>query len=169
MPGRDLLQCQSVAEVVARPDTTIFAQALEILGLGSVLASADGSTVLVPTDQALLQYANDAGLSIEELTTTDVDELRSLIASHIILNGAFKLDDFVIGEEYVTLNDNKILTLKSSIEPIVVQADLPACSGEVHIVDYVVRPQTLTQGTGSTTVSYIPVCQHHTTAWAEPA
>ncbi len=139
-------QCSEVTELVGRPDTTVFSLALGITGIGDLLASGGDYTVLVPTDQALLRYLDDAGLSLEELTTVDTDELYELIASHILTGEALSLEDFVIGDSYTTLNDNKILTLRSSIEPITVEVDLAGCGALVHIVDYVVRPQTLTEG-----------------------
>jgi len=135
-----------VTDLVARPDTTVFSQALGITGIGNSLASGDEYTLLVPTDQALLRYLDDAGLILEELTTVDTDELYDLIASHILVGEALPLEEFVIGDSYVTLNNNKVLTLRSSIEPIAVEADLVGCNAQVHIVSYVVRPQTLTDG-----------------------
>jgi uncharacterized surface protein with fasciclin (FAS1) repeats len=135
-----------VTDLVARPDTTVFSQALGITGIGNSLASGDEYTLLVPTDQALLRYLDDAGLILEELTTVDTDELYDLIASHIVVGEALPLEEFVIGDSYVTLNNNKVLTLRSSIEPIAVEADLVGCNAQVHIVSYVVRPQTLTDG-----------------------
>ncbi len=135
-----------MTDLVARPDTTVFSQALGITGIGNSLASGDEYTLLVPTDQALLRYLDDAGLILEELTTVDTDELYDLIASHIIVGEALPLEEFVIGDSYVTLNNNKVLTLRSSIEPIAVEADLVGCNAQVHIVSYVVRPQTLTDG-----------------------
>ena len=135
-----------MTDLVARPDTTVFSQALGITGIGNSLASGDEYTLLVPTDQALLRYLDDAGLILEELTTVDTDELYDLIASHIVVGEALPLEEFVIGDSYVTLNNNKVLTLRSSIEPIAVEADLVGCNAQVHIVSYVVRPQTLTDG-----------------------
>jgi uncharacterized surface protein with fasciclin (FAS1) repeats len=149
-------QCTEIIDLVARPDTTIFDQALRLTGLDSTLSAGGEYTVLVPTDQALLQYLNDAGLSIEELTTTDLEALFALIASHIITGEALQLDDFVIGGNYVTLNDNKVLNLKSTIEPIVVEADIDGCDAQVHIVDYVVRPQTLVDAPGAPLVTPLP-------------
>ena len=114
-----------MTDLVARPDTTVFSQALGITG--------DEYTLLVPTDQALLRYLDDAGLILEELTTVDTDELYDLIASHIIVGEALPLEEFVIGDSYVTLNNNKVLTLRSSIEPIAVEADLVGCNAHCEL------------------------------------
>lgn len=139
-------ECSEATDLVARPDTTVFSQALGITGIGNLLASGGDYTLLVPTDQAILQYLDDVGLILEELATVNTGELYDLIASHVLVGEALTFEEFVIGDSYLTLNDDKLLTLRSSIEPIAVDIDLVGCSAQVHIVDYVVRPQTLTEG-----------------------
>jgi uncharacterized surface protein with fasciclin (FAS1) repeats len=133
-----------------RGDVTIFNAMVKALGLdGSLDESTTPFTVLVPNDAAFSQYFEDSGIQLNTLLAEQKDLLDALVKSHIIKDQIVQVSDFEIGNTFTTLNADKNLVLKSSIDPILVAGDIEVCNGQAHVIDYVIKPAALV-GAGST-------------------
>ena len=139
-----------------RGDVTIFNAMVKALGLDASLdESTTPFTVLAPNDAAFSQYFEDFGIQLNTLLTDDKDLLDALVKSHVIKDQIVKVSDFEIGNTYTTLNADKNLVLKSSIDPVLVAGDIDVCNGQAHVIDYVIKPSALV-GAGSASGSVGP-------------
>ena len=133
-----------------RGDVTIFNAMVKALGLdGSLDDSTTPFTVLVPNDAAFSQYFEDSGIQLNTLLAEQKELLDVLVKSHIIKDQIVQVSDFEIGNTFTTLNADKDLVMKSSIDPIIVAGDIEVCNGQAHVIDYVIKPAALVEA-GST-------------------
>lgn len=66
--------------------------------------------------------------------------MMQILKNHVVPGDALTVSDFTIGSTYSTLNQGDTMKLASSLDPIIVQADIGACASIIHIVDIVLVP-----------------------------
>ena len=108
------------------------AQALRITGLDAPLSDGGPFTVFAPNDFAFGSLPSDLmdGLSPEQLT--------SVLTYHVV-PGIYLLDDLVANLELTTVQGSTI-TITSSFESTIMDPNIMASNGVVHIVDVVLIP-----------------------------
>jgi uncharacterized surface protein with fasciclin (FAS1) repeats len=130
----------TIADTVARdPQLTTLSKLLNDAGLADTLRGAGPYTVFAPT--------NDAFKSVPAKTLADLaankDMLRSVLSYHV-LPGNVKSANVKVGSlktvqgaNVAVANAGSMLTVEDAV---VIQADLPATNGLIHVVDRVLMP-----------------------------
>lgn len=84
-----------------------------------------------------------------------IETLMQILKNHIIPGDALTVSDFTVGNTYATMNQGENIQLASSLNPIIVQADIETCASVIHIVDIVLVPDFVSipaaASSGSTT------------------
>jgi len=125
---------------------TVLLAALEAAGLDEALAGEGPFTVFAPTDAAFAALLEELDVSAEELLANE--DLSGILLYHVV-DGAFLAED-VIGlapADVPTLNDGQAIAVAIVDESVVindsatvVQADVVAGNGVVHVIDAVLIP-----------------------------
>lgn len=134
-----------VDTAVAAGDFTTLAAALEAAGLVDTLKGEGPFTVFAPTDAAFEAALADLGLTAEELLA-DSETLTSILTYHVVPGE-------VPAAEVVTLDGQDVETVNGETVAIaidgetvmvndanVVQPDVLASNGVIHIIDSVLLP-----------------------------
>lgn len=127
-------------------ELTSLATALATIGLLDGLGdcAAEPLTVLAPTDIAFTSIAGELGVTIEDLLV-DTESLEQILTHHVV-EGANTLEDLVAtgynptlhGDELEVFEDEDLVILDGYAT--VLEADLIACNGVVHVIDSVLVP-----------------------------
>ncbi len=122
------------------------ATALTTIGLIDGLGdcAAEPLTVLAPTDTAFTSIAGELGVAVDDLLV-DTESLEQILTHHVV-EGANTLEDLVAtgynptlhGDELEVFEDEDLVILDGYAT--VLEADLIACNGVVHVVDSVLVP-----------------------------
>lgn len=133
----------TIAELLAaRDDMTSLVSAIDEAGLGDVLAGEDEITVFAPTDDAF-EALPDGTL---EALRADPDALTEVLTYHVA-EGALTAEQVVAlptittvqGDDLtVTVDDEGTVTINGTAA--IVEADLLAANGVVHVIDAVLTP-----------------------------
>lgn len=132
-----------IAVVSAKDNTKTFVELLEAAGLASTLHSADGSgfTLLVPTDEAFAKLPKG---TLEKLKKNPA-ELERVLKFHIVTGthdvgglGNFRTAPTASGKDIeVKVQDSDVLIHGGKL----IETDLKASNGYVHLVDKVLLPK----------------------------
>eukprot|EP00204_Picochlorum_oklahomense_P003711 CAMPEP_0118798240 /NCGR_PEP_ID=MMETSP1161-20130426/661_1 /TAXON_ID=249345 /ORGANISM="Picochlorum oklahomensis, Strain CCMP2329" /LENGTH=258 /DNA_ID=CAMNT_0006725605 /DNA_START=19 /DNA_END=795 /DNA_ORIENTATION=- len=129
------------AYIASNPDLSIFNSALESVGLSTSLNSYYSAyTIFAPTNAAFTRLLSQEDTTLEALQTTNQGTLDLILKNHIIPGDALTVSDFSVGSTYATMNQGENIQLASSLNPIIVQADIETCASVIHIVDIVLVP-----------------------------
>ncbi len=119
-------------------------EALQAAGLVEALEGEGPFTVFAPTDSAFAALGSTLDQLLEE---GNRDQLRSVLQYHVVSGKAMASD--VVGMESATtlagpsvgiqVNDGTV-TLQGRNEATVVQADIEASNGVIHVIDTVLLP-----------------------------
>lgn len=134
-----------VDTAVAAGDFTTLAAALEAADLVDTLKGEGPFTVFAPTDEAFEAALADLGLTADELLA-DTETLTSILTYHVV-EGEVPAADVVglDGEEVDTVNGATV-TISVDGETVmvndatVVQPDVFASNGVIHVIDTVLLP-----------------------------
>jgi uncharacterized surface protein with fasciclin (FAS1) repeats len=138
---------ETVVDVaLSSDDFTILVAALQKAGLVDALLGDGPFTVFAPTNAAFEVLLESLGITVEELL--EHEDLSKVLLYHVISGEVFSTD-ITDGLEAPTLNDGLTLvfTLGSVIindDVNVVQADIEAGNGVVHVIDAVLVPSNFT-------------------------
>lgn len=134
-----------VETAVAAGDFTTLAAAVEAAGLTETLQGEGPFTVFAPTDAAFEAALADLDMTAEELLA-DTEALASILTYHVV-SGEVPASDVVAldGQEVETVNGE---TVEISIDgetvmvdgATVVQPDVFASNGVIHVIDSVLLP-----------------------------
>ncbi len=133
---------ENLADVAAEnPQLSQLVQALEAAGLTSALEEAGPLTVFAPNNEAF------ASLDQTDLTEllTNPEQLGDILRYHVV-EGAVTSGDLEDGQTLTTLQGSDLtVSVDGSTVSVdgaqVVQPDIEAGNGVIHIVDGVIRPQ----------------------------
>ena len=149
----DMEMGDTVADIVAGDEnfSTLLA-AVEAAGLTEALADPDATlTVFAPTNEAFEAALEALGLTAEELLA-DTETLTSILTYHVLGEVVTSSDLAAAGSEQVpatTLNgaelvvvvgDDGSVTFADQGETMVIEADVEASNGVIHVIDGVLLP-----------------------------
>ena len=101
-------------------------------------SASRGQTIFVPTDEAMDTMLQINGITIDDLKQNK-EKLRQLVGNHLILHAHY-LNDFKIGEEYLTFNPGSALVPTTDISQIINLQDMNTCQTVIHSVTSVLVP-----------------------------
>lgn len=135
------LQEDSILDIAtASSDLSTLVTALSAAGLVEALGGDGPFTVFAPTDDAFVEAEIDFLLDPEWIL-----HLQSVLLYHVV-QGEFLAEDLEAGEEIASIFENEAINV-TSVDPVtingagVVQADVVASNGVVHIIDQVLFPE----------------------------
>ena len=158
--------CQSITDIACgSKDFQVLCEALHVTKLDVALQSGEW-TVFAPTDDAFATLGDD----VLDPMRTFRDNLEYLILTHAIPGQTLLADDLVCGSEWemasqhetiqvVCRNNNIFIQGQGNTAadtPRVVDANLPACNGIIHVIDKVILPGDLPVMPGK--ADYCPYC-----------
>jgi transforming growth factor-beta-induced protein len=142
-----ILQADSIAKIASKNDSfTILAKALEVTGLDKALDGSGEFTVFAPTDEAFRKLPKG---TIEELLKPESKEKLTSILKYHVVGSAVSSRQAVALDSAPTLlkEDLKITFEKAKLfvnDSRVVDTDIKASNGIIHVIDAVLIPETAT-------------------------
>ena len=128
-----------------RDDLTTLVAAIEAAGLAGTLANDGPFTVFAPNDEAFVEYLGDMGMTADD-ALADTEFLSTLLQGHVVEAG----DDSAMVAGMV---DNPFVSLAGTELPVtvdgdtitiggaeIVDADIFATNGVIHVIDTVLAP-----------------------------
>jgi len=125
---------------------TVLLTALETADLDEALAGEGPFTVFAPTDAAFTTLLGELGVTAEELLARE--DLANILLYHVV-EGAFPAEDViaVAPADLPTLNEGQTVAVAIVDDQVVIndsatviQADVLASNGVVHVIDAVLIP-----------------------------
>jgi len=126
----------------ARDDLTILVAAVEAAGLTGALSGEGPFTIFAPNDEAFMDYLGEMGMTAED-ALADTEFLSTLLQGHVVEAG----DDSAMVAGMV---DNPFVSLAGTELPVtvdgdtitiggatIVEADIFATNGVIHVIDTV--------------------------------
>lgn len=150
----DNMPSQTVLDIaVANPDFDILAAAATRAGLTGVLGGSTQLTVFAPTDEAFIAHldADNEAAAIAAVTAMDAEDVADLLTFHVISGSEIEAGDLSAGTQTVTtartgVNNKAYVTKTGANVTInnarVVEADVDASNGVIHVIDAVLTPPT---------------------------
>lgn len=129
---------------VQSDDFNILVEALQVTGLDAALQGDGPFTVLAPTDEAFEELGDELNRLLQE---ENIEELANILSYHVITAEAFA-DDIAEMDEAPTVSGQSVgisvegdaITLSGANSAQVVQADIDASNGVIHVIDTVLLP-----------------------------
>ena len=155
IPDAFSIEFDTVVDIaLSSDDSSILVQALQTAGLVSALQGEGPFTVFAPTNDAFLALLDALDLTAEELLGQS--QLAKVLLYHV-LAGKFLSTDITDGLTAPTLNDGLLLTFGLAVQngvaglgvfinedTEVIDADIEALNGVVHVIDSVLIPSNFT-------------------------
>jgi uncharacterized surface protein with fasciclin (FAS1) repeats len=129
----------------SRDDLTTLVAAIEAAGLAETLANDGPFTIFAPDDEAFMDYLGEMGMTVED-ALADTTFLSTLLQGHVV--EAADDSDMVAG-----MVDNPFVSLAGTELPVtvdgdtisiggaeIVEADIFATNGVIHVIDTVLDP-----------------------------
>ncbi|MCQ3807151.1 MAG: fasciclin domain-containing protein, partial [Acidimicrobiia bacterium] len=119
--------------------------AVQAAGLVETLSGDGPFTVLAPTEDAFADLLDMLGMSAEELLA-DIDLLTAVLTYHVLpLSAPAEVVVSLDGQSVATVNGAEVaITVDGSTvmvnDAIVVQTDIEASNGIIHVIDTVLLP-----------------------------
>ena len=147
MSDEEMAAAEGDLVVVAsgRDDLTTLVAAIEAAGLTSTLADGGPFTIFAPTDEAFTDYLGEMGMTAED-ALADTTFLSTLLQGHVV--EAADDSSMVAG-----MVDNPFVSLAGTELPVtvdgdtitiggadIVEADICATHGVIHVLDTVLAP-----------------------------
>ena len=129
-----------LAVVGARDDTTRFMQLVAALGDDAVFRQERGLTLIVPVDSAWEAFGADEFAAVLQ----DPNAVALLLSEHLAI-GVFNIDELLATGALATamartlpvVDSDGVITIGGAT---VIEADLTADNGVVHLIDAVIEP-----------------------------
>jgi uncharacterized surface protein with fasciclin (FAS1) repeats len=152
-------QYNLVEVAVSAGSYTVLAELLQSANLVGELVGEGPFTVFAPTDEAFSALADELGLSLDELKATlmaeeNADLLRSVLQYHVVA-GNIPASEVVglggsnvttlSGESFAVAVDGETVTITDGAGRTVevVDVDVPAANGVIHVLGSVLLPRPL--------------------------
>jgi pentapeptide MXKDX repeat protein len=147
MSEDDMAAAEGDLVVVAssRDDLTTLVAAVEAAGLATALAEDGPFTIFAPNDQAFENYLGDMGMTVDD-ALADTTFLSTLLQGHVVeaaddagMVAGMVDDPFVTlaGTELPVTVDGNTITIAGAE---IVEADVFATNGVIHVIDTVIEP-----------------------------
>ncbi len=133
---------QTIAEIAAGSESfTTLTTALEVAGLTDTLSGEGPFTVFAPTDEAFAALPEG---TLEQLLQPENRELLVQILTYHVVEGSVRSGDLSTSEVpsiegsaiNVTVADEGVMVNSANV----VQADIEASNGVIHVIDKVILP-----------------------------
>ena len=134
-----------VAVAASRDDLTTLVAAIEAVGLTETLTGDGPFTIFAPSDEAFEAYLGEMGMSADD-ALADTDGIAVLLQGHVVAAA----DD---SEMVAGMVDNPFVSLAGTELPVtvdgdtitiggaeIVEADIFATNGVIHVIDTVLAP-----------------------------
>ncbi|MFO8232543.1 MAG: fasciclin domain-containing protein [Longimonas sp.] len=125
-------------------DFNILVEALQVTGLDAALQGEGPFTILAPNDEAFEALGDDLERLMEE---ENIEELANILSYHVVTAEAYAEDiaemtdaPTVTGQSVGISAEDDVITLSGSNSAEVVQADIEASNGVIHVIDTVLLP-----------------------------
>jgi len=134
---------QSIVEVAAsNPDFSTLVTAVTAAGLESTLSGTGPFTVFAPTNEA---FAKIPAAQLQAILA-DKAQLTKILTYHVVA-GKVLASDLKKKQKVATVEGDKVKILKSKKgatidDAKIVQTDVPASNGVIHVIDTVLVPQS---------------------------
>jgi uncharacterized surface protein with fasciclin (FAS1) repeats len=152
MPAPEASVTNTIPEVAAAAgDFTILVDAVTAAGLAETLSTGE-YTVFAPTDEAFQPLVDNG--TVEELLKDPEGQLTSILTYHVV-EGKVTAEDVVKldGQKVTTVNGDKLKVMVSDSGEVmlkdssggtvtVVQTDVEADNGVIHVIDGVLIPKS---------------------------
>ncbi|EON75529.1 hypothetical protein ADIS_3932 [Lunatimonas lonarensis] len=146
-PTEEEEETNTIADIVMGNEnfSTLLAAVMQA-GLAEALAAADGDfTVFAPTDAAFARFMDDNGLTAEQLLASP--NLVDILSYHVVVGpvpssavSAGSVTSLGTTPFFVSVDPAGGIWLNGSAQ--VVDADIMADNGIIHVIDYVITPPT---------------------------
>jgi uncharacterized surface protein with fasciclin (FAS1) repeats len=147
MSDEDMAAAEGDLVVVAasRDDLTTLVAAIEAAGLAETLAADGPFTIFAPDDEAFMDYLGEMGMTAED-ALADTTFLSTLLQGHVVeaaddsgMVAGMVDNPFVslAGTELPVTVDGDMITIGGAE---IVEADIFATNGVIHIIDTVLDP-----------------------------
>ncbi len=149
MTTTDTMATQSITELAAdNPNLSTLVAALQAADLDETLAATGTNyTVFAPTNDAFDALLNTLGVTQDELLA-DNDMLTQVLTYHVVPNAVVRSNEIPYGSNIETVNgqgftidNNNVITGANGGTANIVQPDITATNGVVHVIDAVLLPQ----------------------------
>lgn len=132
-------RCPSIRDVLTSlRDVDLLNGLAEFAGMDDALGiipSSEQYTIFAPTNQAI----ESSGIDWEALISSNPGLVKLILNNHVIPGSSLQVEDFAIGETYLTWNEGKLLKLDAPLQPIVVES-VTICGTVIHTVSAVIVP-----------------------------
>ena len=123
-------------------------EAVQKAGLAEALSGSDAFTVFAPRDEAFDKMDKDA---LQHLLDNP-EELKHVLSYHVVPGKYMKAD--MVGVESLPTLEGSDLMIDDATEVMgntakIVQADIEADNGVIHVIDTVLHPKELDPSVGS--------------------
>jgi uncharacterized surface protein with fasciclin (FAS1) repeats len=144
--------CESVAEIVCGGSTKSLCDAIDYTSFGQTLDDGE-ITFFAPTDEAVSKLVEALGFGIVE--EIDEEKLKNILFYHAVLGKTYDKDKLKerCGKKMTMANGLKTKTICDDGDifqsgasndpedrPLIVEFDIKACNGIVHLVNEVILP-----------------------------
>jgi uncharacterized surface protein with fasciclin (FAS1) repeats len=147
MSDEEMAAAEGDLVVVAssRDDLTILVAAVEAAGLAGTLANDGPFTIFAPDDEAFMDYLGEMGMTVED-ALADTTFLSTLLQGHVVEAAddsgmvAGMVDNpfaSLAGTELPVTVDGDTITIGGAE---IVEADIFATNGVIHVIDTVLEP-----------------------------
>jgi uncharacterized surface protein with fasciclin (FAS1) repeats len=144
--GDTIVDVVTAAAEADEPEFTVLLELVSELNLAATLADADAEfTVFAPTDAAFEALLEEFELTMEDLLETP-DLVKDILLYHVA-EGTFSASDLAELETVATVQGSEIVVSVDDDENIVlddvatvVEADIEAANGVIHVIDNVLLP-----------------------------
>jgi pentapeptide MXKDX repeat protein len=134
-----------VSVIAGRDDLTTLVAAIETAGLGDALGGAGPFTIFAPTDAAFEAYFGEMGMTADDVLA-DAAGLTALLQGHVVAgndDAAMVMD--MADQSFTTLAGTSLaVTVDGDTTMVgnstIVEYDLAAPNGVVHVIDSVLDP-----------------------------
>lgn len=129
---------------VEADDFNILVEALQVTGLDAALQGDGPFTILAPTDAAF----EELGAELERLLQEEnINELIDILSYHVVTAEAYAADvaemteaPTVQGQPIAISVEGDAVTLSGQNDAQVIETDLEASNGVIHVIDAVLLP-----------------------------
>jgi pentapeptide MXKDX repeat protein len=142
----DMADDSGVVSVIAgRDDLSVLVTAIQAAGLGEALHGDGPFTIFAPTDAAFEAYLGDMGMTAEDVLA-DTAGLTALLQAHVVAgNDDSAMVMSMAGQSFTTLAGTPLaVTVDGDTTMVgnatIVEYDLTASNGTVHVIDTVLAP-----------------------------
>ena len=141
----DMSMNDLMSRIIDRDDLTVLDDAIHAAGLQDALHEGGPFTVFAPTDEAFAAYLGEMDMSADEVLA-DTDALTTLLQAHVVEgsdDAAMVMD--MNGQAFTTLAGSELTIIVDGDtvmvgDATVVEYDIAADNGVIHVIDTVLTP-----------------------------